>query len=303
MKQLAGYILAYTRDVNKTGLILISVLTAFFIYLNYHYHIEVSLLRLHNPVTRFIGFLLLYFLMFGGSYLILIQLRQPVSYKPFFVALTVLAPAIFAWRMSSKLVTAQLTYFLSAPWNKYWAIILNPPLKCVVILLIIYLVKKRGEYAGSITGLQQKNISFRPFLVLLLCFVPVIIIAGMQHDFRMAYPKAVKVNFMRDSVSQPWITALIFEISYAFDFVIAEVFFRGFLVLAFIRYAGPNVILPMASFYCAIHFGKPMVECISSFFGAIILGVISYRTGSVLGGLVLHLGIGWIMEIIGFISR
>jgi hypothetical protein len=301
MEKLAGYIVQYTRELNKTAFLYISILTAFFIYLNYQYHIEVSLFRLHSPVIRFVGFLVLYLLMFGGSYLILVQIRLPLSASSFFLGLIILASAIFAWRMSSKLITSPLTSFISAPWSKYWALILNPPLKCLIILAFIYLIKKRGIYAESITGLQQKNISFRPFIILLLCFIPVILLAGLQHDFRIAYPKASKVNFVADHISQPWITALIFEISYAFDFVIAEVFFRGFLVLAFLRYAGPAAILPMASFYCAIHFGKPMAECISSFFGAIMLGVISYRTGSVLGGLLLHLGIGWMMEVMGFI--
>jgi hypothetical protein len=301
MKKLAGYILQYTQELNKTGLLFISVLTAFFIYLNYQYHIEVSLFRLHNPVIRFAGFLVLYLLMFGGSYLVLYQIREPLSASPFFLALIIIAPVVFAWRMSSKLITSGLTSFLSAPWDRYWALILNPPVKCLIILFIIFLVKKRGNYGESVSGLQQKNISFRPFIILLLCFIPVIMLAGLQHDFRIAYPKASKVNFVANHISQPWITALMFEISYAFDFLIAEVFFRGFLVLAFLRYAGPAAILPMASFYCAIHFGKPMVECISSFFGAIMLGVITYRTGSVLGGLLLHLGIGWMMEAMGLI--
>src|SRR5687768_16893522 len=101
MKKLAGYILQYTQNLNKTGLLFISVLTAFFIYLNYQFHIEVSLLRLHNPVIRFVGFLVLYLLMFGGSYLVLIQTSQRLSSTPFFLALIILAPAIFAWRMSS----------------------------------------------------------------------------------------------------------------------------------------------------------------------------------------------------------
>ena len=171
------------------------------------------------------------------------------------------------------------------------------------MLLIVFFVRKKGAYTDSITGLQQKNISFRPFIILLLCFIPFIVIAELQDDFRIIYPKASEIDFVDENISQPWITALLYELSYAFDFVTAEAFFRGFLVLAFLRYAGPAAILPMASFYCAIHFGKPMIECISSFFGAILLGVITYRTGSVLGGLLLHLGIGWMMEVMGFIIR
>jgi hypothetical protein len=45
------------------------------------------------------------------------------------------------------------------------------------------------------------------------------------------------------------------------------------------------------------------MECISSFFGGLILGVIAYRTRSIVGGLVVHLGIAWMMEIGGFMGN
>ncbi|MBO9572716.1 MAG: hypothetical protein J7497_11000, partial [Chitinophagaceae bacterium] len=83
---------------------------------------------------------------------------------------------------------------------------------------------------------------------------------------------------------------ILFELCYGIDFFTIELFFRGFTILAFIKYAGKDAILPMAVFYCAIHFGKPVAECISSYFGGLIWG-----------GLVVHLGIAWMMEAIGII--
>ena len=82
-----------------------------------------------------------------------------------------------------------------------------------------------------------------------------------------------------------------------------ELFFRGFLIFAFVRYVGAAAILPMATFYCSIHFGKPMFECVSSFFGGLILGVIAYRTQSIVGGLAVHLGVAWMMEIGGYFGN
>jgi hypothetical protein len=67
-------------------------------------------------------------------------------------------------------------------------------------------------------------------------------------------------------------------------------------VLAFVRFAGQDAILPMAVFYCSIHFGKPLAECISSFFGGMLLGIVVYHTKSIWGGLMVHLGIAWLME-------
>ncbi|HEY1023007.1 MAG TPA: CPBP family intramembrane glutamic endopeptidase, partial [Flavisolibacter sp.] len=86
------------------------------------------------------------------------------------------------------------------------------------------------------------------------------------------------------------------------DFFSIELFFRGFLIFAFAKYAGQGAILPMAIFYCTIHFGKPLGECISSYFGGIILGVVAYRTQTILGGFLVHVGIAWLMELGGYLS-
>ena len=81
------------------------------------------------------------------------------------------------------------------------------------------------------------------------------------------------------------------------DFLTIESFFRGFVVLAFVRYVGKDAILPMAAFYCTIHFGKPLFECITSYLGGIILGVIVYNTRSIWGGFIVHLGMAWLMDL------
>ncbi|RYY66213.1 MAG: CPBP family intramembrane metalloprotease, partial [Chitinophagaceae bacterium] len=96
---------------------------------------------------------------------------------------------------------------------------------------------------------------------------------------------------------------LLYELSYGSDFVTIELFFRGFLVLAFVRYVGSAALLPMALFYCTIHFGKPLGECISSFFGGLLLGVVTLHTRSIWGGLLVHLGIAWLMELGGTIGH
>src|SRR5437763_17220024 len=91
-------------------------------------------------------------------------------------------------------------------------------------------------------------------------------------------------------------------LAYGSDFFSIVLFFRGFLVLAFLKWVGPAAILPMACFYCTIHFGKPLGECISSYFGGILLGIVVCNTRSIYGGLIVHLGIAWLMEIGGYIG-
>jgi membrane protease YdiL (CAAX protease family) len=59
----------------------------------------------------------------------------------------------------------------------------------------------------------------------------------------------------------------------------------------------------MCVYYITIHFGKPLGETISSFFGGLLLGVIAYRTKSIYGGIIVHLGIAYLMELFAFLGR
>ncbi|RYD77347.1 MAG: CPBP family intramembrane metalloprotease, partial [Sphingobacteriales bacterium] len=132
------------------------------------------------------------------------------------------------------------------------------------------------------------------------CMVPFVIIAAASADFLAAYPKAVKAAGLNssDEISK----FILFELAYGFDFLSIEFFFRGFLIIAFIKYAGMRAVIPAACFYCCIHLGKPMAEAISSFFGGLLLGILSYQTLSIWGGVLVHLGIAWLMEMAAYIS-
>ena len=133
--------------------------------------------------------------------------------------------------------------------------------------------------------------------------IPLIAAASTQPDFLEAYPKLKSVLPLPEKYQfTSWFYKLLFEISYGSDFFSIELFFRGFLILGFIKWAGKDAILPMACFYCTIHFGKPLGECISSYFGGILLGIVIYHTKSIFGGLIVHLGIAWLMELGGYLG-
>jgi membrane protease YdiL (CAAX protease family) len=133
---------------------------------------------------------------------------------------------------------------------------------------------------------------------MLLFMLPLITAASFMGDFLEYYPRASRINIYNPEPHHYfW-----FEVVYALDFISIEVFFRGFMILAFLKILGPKAIIPTAAFYFSIHFGKPIGETISSFFGGVLLGYLSYRKQSIWGGILVHIGIALLMELGAFIG-
>lgn len=134
------------------------------------------------------------------------------------------------------------------------------------------------------------------YLILLAIALAGTFLAAQTPDFARYYPMykpGREANIL--GVSGNVLFGL-WHVNYAINFVAVEFFFRGFMVMALGRIIGPSAIWIMASMYMFIHFGKPPGEALSSFFGGLLLGVLSYRTGSILGGIILHVGIALGMD-------
>jgi len=152
-------------------------------------------------------------------------------------------------------------------------------------------------------GVTSESFHPRPFFQILALLVPVIAAASFQSDFLESYPRFTN----RDAADYLGIHQAVpvgfFELCYGLDFVATEFFFRGFMVLAFARSLGPAAVFPMVSAYLFLHFEKPAAEALSSIIGGFVLGVIAYRTRSILGGVILHLGVAWTMETAAYLQR
>ena len=188
-------------------------------------------------------------------------------------------------------------------WDYYWNQVIYWPMRLIILSFTLFIIWKIFYSKESFFGLTVKYFNWRPYLIMLLIMVPLIAAASTQPDFLRMYPKLKDVDTALYGVQNKWFYHLLHELSYGSDFISVELFFRGFLILAFIKVAGKDAILPMACFYCTIHFGKPLGECISSYFGGLILGIVVYNTRSIIGGLIVHLGIAWLMEIGGYIGN
>ena len=304
MDAVIQYIADYFRAVDKFLLALTAVFVAVLIFLNYRFGIETKLIpAFPQRWQRFLGFYAVYAIAFIVSYLFLIlRDHSLVKISPLFICLLLISPAIFAAKSTAG-GWNNLFFENSSPvWKRYGNIVINLPIRLVIIVIPLWLIRFLGKYEGSFWGFTTAGFNPKPYAIMLLIMVPLIAFASTQSDFLHVYPKLRQVAFMDGQVRHPWLERAIFEISYGIDFITIELFFRGFLVIAFMRFAGPYAVLPMAAFYCSIHFGKPLLECVSSFFGGLLLGVITYRTRSILGGLMVHLGIAWMMEGGGWIG-
>ena len=302
MRQILNFIGQYFKDVDKKVLILSTVFTGFLVYLNFWHGLEKWLTRGYLPFPHFTGHYLLFLTAFTIPYLFYLIIK-PNKYfqKPLFLLLLFVSPAIFALKVS---MNSSLHFSDDAFINHYWNRVVYFPLRLIILVAMLFVVWIRFDKQESFYGLYLKNFNWKPYVLMLLFMIPLIAAASTQHDFLEAYPKLKSVLPLSEKYqSMSWCYKLLFEISYGSDFFSIELFFRGFLVLGFIKWAGKEAILPMACFYCTIHFGKPLGECISSYFGGILLGIVIYHTKSIFGGLIVHLGIAWLMELGGYIGN
>lgn len=175
----------------------------------------------------------------------------------------------------------------------------------ILPLMMLSYLADRYRNTGAY-GLRPVPFDPKPYLILLAGAAVIVAIGSTFSDIQNFYPKYARSGggaFARAVEMPEWIIAAAYEVAYGFDFISTEYFFRGFLVIGLYRYLGPHVLLPMAASYAVLHFGKPAAEAFSSIFGGYILGVIAIHHRSIWGGVIVHVGLAWMMESAGFLMR
>ncbi|HMU47436.1 MAG TPA: hypothetical protein PKC72_13770 [Chitinophagaceae bacterium] len=301
MREIINYIRRYFYEADKITLIIITLFTALLVYINYNFGLDPYIRKKSFFPVKLFSWYLVFLAAFGISYLV-IFFRKKFSHtnKTGFLSLVLIAPLLFALKITLDI---SFSFSENENWNSYWNHVVYWPVLVILILSLIYLFWKIFETDTPFYGISTKNINRKPYLLMLLIMMPLVAAASTQADFLAAYPKLKLINDVYHEEGLHWWHKLLFELAYGSDFITIEFFFRGFLVLAFLKWAGKEAILPMACFYCTIHFGKPLGECISSYFGGMLLGIVVYNTRSVWGGLMVHLGIAWLMELGGYIGN
>ena len=300
MKELLNDIQKYYYELDKKYFALTVLFTTGLIFLNYFFGIDDRIIRQDAFAVSFFSRWGIFLAAFSLPYYFYLLINQKNYFKdPLFVFLLISAPAFFAFKTSFSI---SIPFTSNANWNDYWNQIIYWPMLLVILIAFLFIIRKKYYADDTFFGATTRNFTLAPYLLMLLFMLPLIAAASTQADFLAMYPKLQLITGVYHDTGISWWHKLLFELSYGSDFISIELFFRGFLVLAFIKWAGKDAILPMACFYCTIHFGKPLAECISSFFGGMLLGVVVFHTRSIVGGLIVHLGIAWLMELGGYIS-
>jgi hypothetical protein len=149
---------------------------------------------------------------------------------------------------------------------------------------------------GGFYGLTLRGFDARPYVFMLMVMAPLVLWASFRPAFLDTYPdyRAGRAEAFL-GVSQV-ATYGAYEVSYGLRYVAIELFFRGFLLLGLERFLGRAVLMPMVTLYAFWHFGKPVPEAIGSIFAGYILGVIALRTRSIVGGILVHVGVALGMD-------
>lgn len=265
----------------------------------YNYYTDIKLWPTKGNFLDSVGFLSALFLFFfiTGFLITSVFFKIRVSLSNKYIPVLLIAPLLFALKvclpfdellLNTASPAYQLAFVKAASWFGAFAFTVS-----MLLLLHFYFERKWNLYFTA------KTKSWLPYIFLVIGMIPLIMFAAAQPDFQRMYPRARDLQQLGTSAST--IHYLLFEFSYALDFITIELFFRGFLIATISRVLGIHCIIPVALFYFSIHLGKPMLEAISSFFGGLLLGAVSYHTKSIWGGWLVHVGIALIMELMGFL--
>lgn len=301
MKTIVAQVRAFLAAQKPVYLLLVMLLCAAGIWINYTQGLK-HYLKSASGAGSYLVHALLYASFTLMAYLLYSLTHREFGFwkKPGFILLLLLGFFIFSFR-SSFSGHARLIEMLSSPERAYLNRLVYSDLFRLSYLFIplaaVWFFMHRKEQ--PLYGLSARNHQWSVYLLLLLCMVPLIAFASTRTDFLQYYPRLRKL--MAEQATLPEL--ILYELCYGIDFIAIELFFRGFMILAFAKYVGIHAVLPAACFYVSIHFGKPMGETISSFFGGTVLGIITYHSRSIYGGFMVHAGIAWMMEAGGLIGN
>jgi hypothetical protein len=299
------------EDFDWKRYVSVAVFLAICIAVNYSINLENGIIDRHagEPVRVVYYFLVYAFGYFGTSIIVFSFNRQFHYFRSrrywtitlaalFFLSLTVGFPYITEVARIVAGKSFPLFLWTFGVTNN----LINFFIATLPLLVFAWFFEKHRENFG----VNKNDVDLRPYWQMLMILLPLVVIASFETSFQKYYPlyHRYEVTAANNPTDLPrWLFALGYEVTYGLDFFNVEFLFRGVLVIGVSQVIGKEAILPMVGAYCFLHFGKPMGECISSIFGGYILGVVAFYTRNIWGGVIVHVGLAWMMETAAFIQK
>ena len=181
MKKIISHLQDYFTSLNKWVFLFSTLFAAVLVFVNYRYGLNRGIYRLDYP-WQFAGWYLVFFAAFTSGYLLqVIFLKSQIFSNKKFVALLLIAPAIFAWKMVAQVDFHFATDFFR---DAYWDAVVYWPYKVLMIMCMLYLVHRVFDKGQPFYGLSLNGFTLRPYLWMLLIMVPLIMAASTQKDGR-----------------------------------------------------------------------------------------------------------------------
>lgn len=298
MKKILSNLVVFVKeDFELRSYLLLILFLSALITFNYSIDFEDSYLdNNHSDLEGWLKYFAFYLLVYLASMLLMRRnryiskgLKQVKSYLLVFISIGFITAEI-NFNLHDLIFSQPIS---SHPYfNHKITLRISESLFFLLELIVLGVIIGKVKYNGF--GLWSFQNNLKSYLYLLLFMVPLIGLASQQSDFIESYPQ-LKMKYF--TLAEYWDYFKRYEPFYLLNFIRTEWIFRGFMVLAFMPLFGKRSVLLIAMLYCIFHFGKPMAECISSFFGAYLLGSIAYQTKSIWGGVLLHMGIALLMDV------
>ncbi|MCI2228313.1 CPBP family intramembrane metalloprotease [Polaribacter sp. MSW13] len=293
----------FSEDYKITTYLLFFLFIGILIFLNHTTNIPTLFFRQHQDSPYIYGY---YFLFFGFAYYsTIIIIATTKSDFSFLKKLSFWLTSLFA----ILLVSIRFGFLNHYSWIQeniapekveFYTKVIARSIRFIIfsigILVFYKLIEKHNK---NFYGFSIKDVKWKLYLLLLLIAFPFILFASYQPSFLRQYPS---IGYTGTFINK-WLALVIYEPTYLLDFISIEWFFRGFLILGMIKSLGSKAILPMVALYVFFHIGKPTGEIIGSAFGGYVLGVISMYSKSIIGGIVIHMGVAFLMDAMAIFQK
>ena len=290
----------HLRHYATVGLIL-----AIAISVNYYVSLEENVLNALPPVAKLFGYFALYATLY---YLAVFSYAKSINdlgllrSKRFWLY-SLFGLFILSFDSSAPYLNAMVRLLPSQMYLWSYKVLINFQSCLTVLVPLIIFHHQQDRNSSRVYGLMNTRFDARPYFLLIAFMTPLIIAASFHDSFLQQYPM-YRNSRAHEYLGVPeWLLVAVYEFVYGLDFISVEYLFRGFFVIGMIAFLGRGSVLTMAVIYCSLHFGKPMGEAVSSVFGGYILGVVAYETRSIWGGVIVHVGIAWLMELTAFAQK